>query len=119
MAMIGPDGAFETLLRFFVALHHELADSDFVEHGRVPRRAFQGGLVVFDRVEEVLIRAQFVSTLFELLGRCSRGGRIDVVERGRADLQLFGVLSLRWENEKRREEKRYRADADPGKHIPP
>src|SRR5208282_5116785 len=119
MVTIGLDSAFETLLGFLVALHSELAHPDFVEHGRIPRRDFQGGLVEVQRVEIVLILAQFVAAFLEGLGRCSGSGRIGAVQRRRANLQLFGVLSLRWENEERGEEKRYRTDADPGKHIPP
>ena len=41
------------------------------------------------------------------------------MEWRRADFQLFGVLGMRWQNEKRSEEKCDGADANPGKHIHP
>jgi hypothetical protein len=122
MFAIGFDGAFKTLLAFLVALHHEFADADFVVHRGAARLAFQGCLVEVDRVEEVLIRAQFVAAFFEVFGRCPGSWRIGAVHGRRADLQLFGALSLqreRWKNQKRTEEKRRTAEADPGKHIPP
>src|ERR1039457_7281115 len=119
MFAIGLNGAFETLLVLIVALHHELADRDLVEHRRAPRRTFQCRLVVVDRVEEVFLRAQFVPALFQLLGRWPGSGWIDAVQRRRTALQLLGVLCLQWENEESSEEKCYRADADPGKHINP
>jgi hypothetical protein len=62
-------------------------------------------LIVVHRVQIVLIRPQFVSTLFELLGRCSGSGRFRAMERWRPDFQLFRVLSLRGENQKRSEDK--------------
>src|ERR1035437_867964 len=119
MVTIGLDGAFETLLGLFVPPHHELRNSDLVEHGRIPRRDFQRGLVKVHRVEIVLILAQFVATFFQFLGRCPGSGRVDAVQRRRSDFHLFGILSLQWENEKRSEEKRHGADADTGKHIHP
>src|ERR1019366_2378567 len=85
MFAIGLDGAFETFLGFLVALHHELADADFVVHRGAARRAFLGGIVEVDRVEEVFIRAQFVATLFEFFGRGPGSGRIGAVHGRRAD----------------------------------
>src|ERR1700730_1775540 len=79
MFMIGPDGVFETLPGFFVALRQELADPDFIEHGRARRRPIQSGSVVIDCVEIVLLPAQLVASCFEFLGRRSRCRRIGAV----------------------------------------
>src|SRR4030081_1138141 len=103
MFMIGPDGVFETLPGFFVALRQELADPDFIEHGRARRRPFQSGSVVVDCVEIVLPPAQIVASCFEFLRRRSGRGGIGAVQRRRADFQLLGILSLQWEDEKRKD----------------
>src|ERR1700730_17531558 len=121
MFMIGPDGVFETLPGFFVALRQELADPDFVEHGRARRRRFQSGSVVVDCLEIVLLPPSPGAPGFEFLRRRAGRGGIGAVQRRRADFQLLGILSLQWEDEKRKEEKEkgYRGGADPGTYIHP
>jgi hypothetical protein len=41
------------------------------------------------------------------------------MQRRRANFELFRALSVNWDDEKKSERNYERADADPGKHIPP
>src|SRR5271155_2083867 len=86
MFMIGTDGVFEALLRLFVTLHHQLADSDFVEHGRAVRISLERSLIVIDGVEIVLVPAQVIPARFQLLRRSARSRRFGAMQRRRTNL---------------------------------
>src|SRR5271156_4383147 len=96
VSAIGTDSMFKILPGFVIALHHELADADLIKKRRGGGPASQRGLVIIRGVEEIFHRAQIVTPLLQLLGRCRRRGWIHTVQRRRADLQLFTVLSLQW-----------------------
>src|ERR1700690_3709894 len=86
MFVIGPDGMFEVLLRLFVTLHHQLADSDFVEHGRAAWVPLERRLIIVDGVEIVLVAAQVIPARFQFLRCSARSWRFGAMQRRRTNL---------------------------------
>src|SRR5262249_16580233 len=99
---------------------HHLAYAHLVQERGIVRLLAGRCLVILDRIKEVLLETQLVSTAFQFLRGGSWGRGLGAVQRRRPNLQLVRILSAEGKSKGCAEEKEYcGANAYPGKHIHP